>query len=389
VQHAYYIPAMPHHYFITGATGLVGSQLLSRLLRNHPDARATVLVRARNDAEAAERIRALALPLGIITKDIPARLTPLRGDVGLPAFGLEEHTLSALITRTSHILHGAATVRFDHPIEEARAINVAGTRTILAIARRCAERGSLQQFVYIGTSSVSGNREGLVLEGELEHGQGFFNSYEQSKSEAERFVRDAGLTVPALIFRPSIIVGDSRSGWTSLFNVIYIPMRLLQTGMLTALPGSPDTLLDIVPIDWVSETMATIMDLPSSPGCDVFHVTAGPARAARLGDVVRQAISYFDRVSPLESPRTMAYLSPAEYAVAREKKGGRERVLLAQADALLPYVTVNRLFSTTNLDRALEKSGLRFPDFAQYGEKVLAYAVRTKWGKVPQGRITN
>ena len=81
--------------------------------------------------------------------------------------------------------------------------------------------------MYIGTSSVSGRRKGLILEEDLEAGQEFINTYERSKHESERLVRDVAYRLPIVILRPSIVIGDSRSGATTLFNAIYIPLRLL------------------------------------------------------------------------------------------------------------------------------------------------------------------
>ena len=198
---------------------------------------------------------------------------------------------------------------------------------MLSIAHMCAERGALERFVYIGTSSVSGQRGGNIYEHELEMGRQFFNTYEQSKMESERIVRDHFDRIPCTIFRPSIIIGDSRTGRTSSFNVIYIPLRLLQKGLLTFVPGKPDTTLDLVPIDWVDDAMVHIMQLPESKG-GVFHITAGPKRAAPLQEVISRAIEYFDAHTPLKDPRKIEFITREEF-VKRRKIGRascRERV---------------------------------------------------------------
>ncbi len=375
---------MAEHIFMTGGTGLVGTHLIPRLLRAFPGSEVTLLVRGDDDADAASRVERIALaaegPGGI--PGARQRIRGLRGDVMLEGCGLRAADLDALVRDTTYIIHGAATIRFDHPIDEAREVNCGGTRRMLAIAGRCVEHGRLKRFVYIGTSSVSGQRAGIVTEEELETGQRFFNTYEQSKCESERIVRDHFGRIPAVIFRPSIIIGDSRTGATSSFNVIYIPLRLLQRGILTFVPGNPATKMDLVPIDWVDDVMVHVMGRDAAVG-KVCHVTAGPARAASLGEVVQGARAYFDLHAPLAAPRTMEFISREEFERRRTLTRGREEALLGQLDTLLPYISIDRLFDSRNTDALLEGSGIAFPPFSSYAEKIFAYCLRTRWGKLP------
>jgi len=375
---------MAEHIFMTGGTGFVGTQLIPRLLRAFPGCVVTLLVRGNDDADAASRVDAIALRMereeGI--PGVRERIRGMRGDVLLEGFGLTAREIAALEAETTYIIHGAATIRFDHPIDEARQVNCGGTRSILAIAERCAARGRLKRFVYIGTSSVSGQRAGVITEDELEMGQRFFNTYEQSKCESERIVREHFARIPAVIFRPSIIIGDSRTGATSSFNVIYIPLRLLQKGLLTFVPGTPGTKVDLVPIDWVDDVIVHIMAREDANG-KVCHVTAGPGRAAPLGDVVLGATAYFDSHTPLGAPRRMEFVTREEFDRRRKLTHGREEALLNQLDTLLPYVSIDRLFDSRNTDALLQGSGITFPAFSGYAERILAYCLKTQWGKRP------
>lgn len=373
---------MHTHFFITGGTGLVGTFMIPRILCSFPGSTITLLVRGEDEQEAAARARAIADAVAreYAIPDAPDRLDAMLGDVALDHCGLSRESIERIIGETTHIIHGAATIRFDHPIDEARAINCGGTRRMLAIAQMCTDRGRLERFVYLGTSSVSGQREGNVFEHELEMGQKFFNTYEQSKCESERIVRDHFDRIPSVVFRPSIIIGDSRTGSTTSFNVIYIPLRLLQKGLLTYVPGAPDTLLDLVPIDWVDDAMVYIMGRPESVG-KVFHITAGPGRAAPLAEVVNMAAAYFDAHTPLAQPRTMEFITRKEFERRRTSMRGREEALMGQLDTLLPYVSVNRLFDSTNADTLLAGSGIVFPRFRDYAERIFEYCVQTNWGK--------
>jgi thioester reductase-like protein len=361
---------------------LVGRNLLPRLLKKFPNSTITLLVRAESDAGATRRSHAIADAIGAEdgVADARQRIDAMRGDIGLDHLGLSAKHRERIVTETTHIIHGAATVRFDHPIEEARELNCGGTRKALALAQQCVATGKLERFVYLGSSSVSGQRSGHVHEHELEMGQKFFNTYEQSKNESERIVRTQFGSIPCTVFRPSIIIGDSHTGKTSTFNVIYIPLRLVQKGLLTYVPGTPDTLMDLVPVDWVDDAMVHILAKPESVS-GVFHITAGPKRAARLDEVVVAAVEYFDEHTPLKHPRTMEFISKEEYERRRAAMRGREDALMSQLDTLLPYVTVNRLFDSVNADKLLAGSGIEFPRFKDYSEKIFEYCVKTNWGK--------
>ena len=373
---------MFRHFFITGGTGLVGTNLIPRILLQFPDSTITLLVRIKNDSDVHTRVHEIATSLkneyGIT--DAIERIDGVHGDISLDRCGISRDQLERLIRTTTHIIHGAATIRFDHPLNEARAINCGGTRRMLTIAEACVDRGRLERFVYVGSSSVSGQRAGNIYEEELEMGQTFFNTYEHSKNESERIVRDHFGRIPSTVFRPSIIIGDSKTGKTSSFNVIYIPLRLLQKGMLTYVPGTPDTLMDLVPIDWVDDAMCYIMGRHESIG-KIYHITAGEKRAAPLSQVVGRAIEYFDTHTPRSKPRSIEYVTKEEFERRRSRMRGREEALMSQLDTLLPYVSINRLFDSRNADALLEGSGIRFPLFKDYADRIFEYCLKTNWGK--------
>jgi len=370
------------NFFITGGTGLVGTNLVPRLLRSFPGCVISLMIRGGRIDEARSRVQAIADEIdrdyGIT--DVHGRIQAVLGDIGSDGLGLDKRVREKLVRETTHVIHGAATIRFDHPLEEAREINRGGTRKMLSLASDMMSQGVLERFVYIGSSSVSGQREGDIYEDDLEKGQQFFNTYEHSKCESERLVRSAGSAIPIVIFRPSIIIGDSKTGKTTSFNVIYIPLRLLHKGLLTYVPGTPETTLDLVPIDWVADSMAYILNRDDAVG-KVFHQTAGPLRAAKLAEVVLRATEYFDRHDPLDRPRSMQFISRKEFERRRSVMRGREEALMGQLDTLLPYVSVNRLFDSRNTDRILEGSGIAFPLFEDYYENIFEFCLRTNWGK--------
>jgi thioester reductase-like protein len=373
---------MPPQILITGGTGLIGSFLLPRLLSAFPGTRLVLLVRAASTSHLQERMKILSdfCRTEAPEADVRHRVSGIQGDVTQENLGLSPGAIDALLAETTSIIHGAATIRFNHPIEEARAINLGGTERMLELAAQGVKGGMLQRFLYIGTSSVSGRRGGMVYENELEKGQQFFNTYEQSKCESERLVRNAMDRIPITIVRPSIVIGDSHTGRTTTFNVIYLPLRLFHRGLLDVLPGPPDSPMDLVPVDWVDDVITHLLAREEAVG-KVCHLTAGPSRAVPLGTVINIAARYFDRVSPLRAPRTVTFTTMEGFRQRMTRGRSGASALLEQLEALVPYVTVNRLFDGRTTDQLLEGSGILFPRFNEYAERILEYCVKTNWGK--------
>jgi thioester reductase-like protein len=140
------------------------------------------------------------------------------------------------------VLHAAASVSFELGLVESRAINVRGTQHMLVFADRARQRGGLGHFTYVSTAYVAGTHRGEFSEQDY----GFRNPYERSKWESEGNVRAASDRLPVQIARPSIIVGEQASGWTTAFNVLYGPIRALSTGAYRALPLDRRAPLDVV-----------------------------------------------------------------------------------------------------------------------------------------------
>ena len=140
---------------ITGATGFLGSQVVRELLQREPRARLALLIRPRKGQTPAQRAESI-----VSTAD-SSRVQVYDGDVSEPDCGLNTADRQQLRAEATRIIHCAATVRFDHSLEQARHMNVDGTRKMLDFA---ASMRSLKSFVYVGTAYVAGEREGLILE---------------------------------------------------------------------------------------------------------------------------------------------------------------------------------------------------------------------------------
>ena len=174
---------------LTGATGFVGMELLARYLER-TERPVVTIVRAGCDDAARERIDAVLENLfGDRRGRYADRVTTFAGDLTAPRLGLDGPRWEWLASQARMIMHGAASVSFDQTLEDARAINVEGTRRMLELAGRARELGVLERYAQISTAYVAGTHAGRFFECDHDVGQSFHNSYEQSKFEAERLVR--------------------------------------------------------------------------------------------------------------------------------------------------------------------------------------------------------
>ena len=371
-------------WFITGVTGFVGRELLKRILRRTDD-RVIGLIRGRDDDRVeARRQRVLSDLFGAEVPDgFSARFEAVRGELDADRLGLDGGTWERIAASATHMVHSAASVRFDLALDEARKHNFDGTRRMLEIGLRAAELGALERFAYVGTCYVAGDRTDVVKADELDVGQGFRNTYEQTKMESEKLVREHMDRLPITIFRPSIIVGDSRTGETSSFNVIYWPVRVYARGWWPFFIGNPDAPSDVVPINFVCDAMLHILGRDDCAG-HCYPLSAGVDGCATNGEVMRLASEHFDQPLP-EIIRPEEFTD--EYRIEMYNRlSASQRAIIGQGIQYLPYMAQSPYFDNTPTLEALEDTDLRPPRVDDYFANLFDFAKRTDWGRRPQGR---
>ncbi len=369
-------PAKRGAIFLTGATGFVGMELLARYLER-TDRHVYALVRPSEDAEPAERLRAVVEDLSGDPDAHRGRWTAVAGDAEQACLGMDPVSESELAAEVDDVVHSAASVSFTLPLEESRQINVAGTRHVLEFAELCRERGGLRNLAYVSTAYVAGDHPGEFGEDELDVGQEFRNPYERSKFEAEQLVREYADRLPVQIFRPSIIVGEESTGWTASFNVLYPPLKAFEAGAYPALPARPDTPVDVVPVDYVADAIFELAERRGERG-EVHHLVAG-RRATTVGRLTERAGRYFRRRPPrLLPPRPYRLvLHPLLLATSR----GRRKRALRRTESLFPYFSMRVRFDDRRSRARLEPAGIRAPRPESYFERLLDFAVAARWGK--------
>ena len=335
---------------LTGSTGALGAELLSCLAANRPDDRLFVLLRAPGQAEFAARAFSL---MASLDEDVRARVVPVAGDVTADELGLGDE-YERLSGEIDEIFHAAACTRFDVGVEEAAAHNIGGTRRVISLARAAQRAGRSGRLHYVSTAYVAGRRTGAVAEADLDCGQGFFNAYEWSKFRAETDVRAASRELPVTIYRPSVVVGHSQTGWARRFLGVYQVLRWIDRGQLTALPCRADFELDIVPADYVAQAIVTLGALEESVG-KTFHLTAGTNNRLPLEELIRIFLHERDRRGAGEPITDIRFDAP-------------------QADRLgpyVPYLTCPKSFDDGNARAMLNGFGVApchefFPRIVRY-----------------------
>jgi nucleoside-diphosphate-sugar epimerase len=343
--------------FLTGATGFLGMEVLARLLEEG-DREVLALIRASDDAAAEQRLDDVVAKLWDDPTQHRSRVTAVRGDVTAPGLGLGDRR-DEWAARTGAVMHCAASISFDLPLAEARAINVDGTARVLDFAVDAQARDGLERFVHVSTAYVAGRYEGTFRERQLDAGQAFRNTYEETKADAESIVTLARELGPA-IARPSIVVGESDSGWTPAFNVLYWPLRAFSRGMFKEVPALADGHVDVVPIDYVADSLVHLLGRREA---GVFNLVSG-RNAPRVAELVNLASDYFGK----PHPKLVEPVPP-------------EHVGDDQGDVFVPYFDMRVVFDDTRARSVLGPAGIEAPILRDYFGKLMEYATAARWGK--------
>jgi thioester reductase-like protein len=347
---------------LTGATGFVGMEVMARLVERDDDTHVIALIRAEDHEAATARLRGVLTTLYDDPAPAMQRVTALPGDIAVDGLGLSEIDRQQVLDRATCVVHCAASISFDLPLLQAMNINAGGAERVAELAHEMGERGRLRRFVHVSTAYVAGRYAHRFFEREHTVGQAFRNSYEHSKFHAEALLRDQ-YDLPLSVVRPSIIVGDSRTGWTPTFNVIYWPLRAYSSGRLDAVPAHPMGRLDVVPVDYVADGIVAVLE--DNRRCDTIALVAGD-NAITIADLAELASEAFGRPLP--------------------RLGAAAAGTLAEGEVYLPYFDVRGSFDDRQARALLGDRIPAPPPFSDYFETIVDYAQAAGWGRTPLTR---
>jgi len=335
-------------YLVTGFPKLLARRMAESLLARAPEAQVALLVQEHHADEAK--------PLA------SERLRVLIGDVAAMHLGLSTGEYRELCQGCTDIVHAAEWSHLGADRSVMERVNIEGTRAVLELAADCKK---LRRLTHFSTVFVSGDRVGVIAEDELSSGQAFRNAYEQTRFEAEILVRGAMGQLPCTVLRPSIVVGDSKTGEIDRFEGPYMIAILLVTSPMQValpLPGDGVAPLNAVPLDYLVSAATHIHHDPRAVGRTFHIVDPNPASARRVYEqVANRAGKKLPRLS-LGYKLTDALL----------KLPGLERLTREQRMAIA-YVNHLSFYSSRNTQEILEGTGVRCPPIESYLDNLIHY----------------
>lgn len=347
--------------FFTGFPGFLGSELVPRVLARSDAHEVVCLVQPKFAPLAQKR----AAEIAAAEPRFADRISLVEGDITQPSLGLPVDQYTRLAGEVSEIFHLAAVYDLSVKRELAMKVNVQGTRQILDFAGRCTRFDRLQ---YVSTCYVSGRYPGIFAEDDLVKGQTFNNFYEETKYLAEVEVQERmrrGL--PATIYRPAIVVGDSRTGATQKYDGPYYVIRwLLRQPGLALMPVIGDsrrTRLNVVPREFVIDAIAHLSTAPVASGRVYQLADPEPLTIDELLDALGRATHRVMLRLPLPLGLAKAAIDhlPGVYALMR---------IPASA---IDYFVHPTYYATTHTRTDLAGTGIEVPPLASYLGNLVAF----------------
>ncbi len=359
--------------FLTGSTGYLGSYLATGLFRGHRDT-LNLLVRAKTQQEARQRLwQSLQLHMDFdeFQEQIAARTKIFLGDLTSQQFGLAGDEYHALVESTDSLIHCAASLNRKSE-KQCLNVNLRGTLEVIQLARRAQDRHGLRRFSHVSTVAVAGTRQDEIIheDAAIDWARSDYDPYARTKKFCEHMVQQLLPDVARTIFRPAIVLGDSRRPETTQFDMVQAFSVLAS---LPVLPLRPADRIDIVPADYVGKAIVTIHQ-KKSPVYPRYHLSSGSGSQTyrELTDALAQASN---SSRPTYLPALSGTFSGTVNWLSHKKNNlGRGASLLK---VFWPYLVWNTVFDNS---RVVEELAGEVPaKFSSYAQALLKFSRENKF----------
>jgi thioester reductase-like protein len=358
--------------FVTGSTGYLGSYLVAGLLRDHRDS-LNLLVRANSEQEARERLwQSLQLHFDFpeFFDHINSRVRIFRGDLTSERFGLSNDDYGALVDTTDSVIHCAASLNRKSE-KQCLNVNLRGSLEVIQLARRVHDRKGLRRYSHVSTVAVAGQRRNEVVteDASIDWARSDYDPYARTKKFSEHMVAQLLPDVPRTIFRPAIVMGDSRRAETSQFDMVQAFDLLAR---LPVLPLRPHDKIDIVPADYVGKAIVTIHQKQQAAH-GIYHLSAG------LSSQTYQELT--DTLAKIGGWRRPVYMPsfgrPFSATVNwLANRGGTVGYGASLMKVFWPYLDWNTVFDNS---RVVAELGESPANFSTYAYPLLKYSRENKF----------
>jgi thioester reductase-like protein len=358
--------------FLTGSTGYIGAHVAANLLESH-GASLNLLIRGKDPQEAAARLwNALQLHLDFprFYEHLQTRIRIFPGDLTSPQFGLNRDDYDRLIHTTDSIIHCAASLNRKSE-KSCLNVNLRGTLEVVQLARRSHYYHGLRRFSEVSTVAVAGKRSNeLVTEDRaIDWERSDYDPYARTKKFCEHMVRELLPDVQITIFRPSIVLGDSRYPETTQFDMVKAFVFLAG---LKALPFRPSDKIDIVNVDFVADAIATLHQ-KTDPKYDTYHLSSG-----RESQTFRELTAALANAQQKRSPIFLPFLekpfSGVVNGLASRKNSWSYGASLIRV--FMPYLVWNTVFDNS---RVTSELGRRPVPFSKYSYGLLKFSTENNF----------
>jgi thioester reductase-like protein len=358
--------------FLTGSTGYIGAHVATNLLNDH-GASLNLLVRARDPHEAEDRLwHALQLHLDfkLFYEYLQTRIRVFRGDLTSERFGLPSDDYDRLVHTTDSVIHCAASLNRKSE-KSCLNVNLRGTLEVIKLGMQVDHYHGLRRFSHVSTVAVAGKRQDEVVteDNSIDWNRSDYDPYARTKKFCEHMIRQLLPAVPKIIFRPSIVLGDSRRAETTQFDMVRAFVFLAG---LPVLPLRSRDRVDVVNVDFVADAIATL-HAKERTQYDTYHLSSG-RESQTFRQLTESLAAAQDKRGPIYLPFLEKPFSGTVNLLSHRKNSIGHGAALMKV--FMPYLTFNTVFDNA---RVVSELGRKPVPFSQYSYPLLKFSRETNF----------